>query len=66
MIGTLKKMEQKKNMSGENMTERQLANIIKQLQEDYYLAFITKDDAIKQIMSFGFKKNHAKELFENI
>ena len=46
------------------MTERQLANIIKELQEDYLLAFITKDD-IKQIMSFGFKKRQAKELFEN-
>tara|TARA_R100000988_G_C3875647_1_gene105900 strand:- start:4 stop:165 length:162 start_codon:yes stop_codon:yes gene_type:complete len=52
-------------VSSENMTERQLANIIKELQEDYLLAFITKDDAIKQIMSFGFKKRQAKELFEN-
>ena len=47
------------------MTERQLANTIKQLQEDYLLAFITIVDAINQIMSFGFKKNQAKELFEN-
>tara|TARA_R110002012_G_scaffold302650_1_gene503973 strand:+ start:50 stop:211 length:162 start_codon:yes stop_codon:yes gene_type:complete len=53
-------------MSSENMTETQLTNIIKKLQEDYYLAYITKDYAIKQIMSFGFKKNYAKELFENI
>ena len=52
-------------MSSENMTEKKLAYIIKQLQEDYLLAFITKDDAIKQIMSFGFKKNQAKELFKN-
>ena len=53
-------------MSSENLTQQQLTNLIRNLQEDYFLAFITKDEAIKEIMSCGFKKNHAKELFENI
>jgi len=53
-------------MSNENLTQEQLTNLIINLQEDYSLALITKDEAIKEIMSCGFKKNHAKELFENI
>mgnify|MGYP003124809827 CR=1 FL=1 len=46
------------------MNEIQLDHYITEIINDYRCGDINKKEAIDEIMSFGFKKEHAKNILE--